>query len=568
MANEQKVLQRCISKLDGMSHGLMDNRPKSLEKLKNTLMKETQVIYINQILIYLLTQDFTVPIKNEEHIHKADSELDLEIAEKVLQVATEQGRQVFVLPCDSDMHREVETKLTEWYNQKLRKVDPANPILEIASACTLDACLDVDRLIKRLEELDIVHQWQDLVSYKLPDEKAFEELMKVWDEWMEKIRTSLGETSACTYQLFSSLIRDANTTIQDCRIEEIGKYCEEMFASKYPKYRSKKMGEVKTEAMETSEENGSVVDEMDPGVYEENQRDVLNAPLYLLPICLDPEVAHVILKLVQAEKRPENMHDLRNFIKSIGDNAYVVSPKHILSKIAKETKDVYEDEEIVLNVRLGSIESKKTIQLKDTNTLGAILTFPGKNRILQGKSFRLLHHSFDHMDTSRDRTRDILRGFQEYILKTAKLLSQRTGAQLLFDDADANNRCGENLRQYLASLLGGNGISEEEFSKELARRSYEFTTVPVEELVNLLMNAGYLTINETDMSITYTPGYRKQKHVDTAIAESSYLREWERFYKQKQEPSEEMGASLFGRKRKFKMPTYSFYRKKPKIINI
>lgn len=116
MANEERLLLKCISKLDSMSHGLTDNRPKSYEKLKNTLIKETQVIYVNQLMIYLLTSsDFTIPLKDEEDIHKTDTELDTEIADTVFKLAEDQGRQVFVLPCDSDLHEQIGAKVKVSY---------------------------------------------------------------------------------------------------------------------------------------------------------------------------------------------------------------------------------------------------------------------------------------------------------------------------------------------------------------------------------------------------------------------------------------------------------------------
>ncbi|XP_045194203.2 uncharacterized protein LOC123549832 [Mercenaria mercenaria] len=565
MANEQKLLVKCISKLDSMSHGLTDNRPKNLEKLKNTLKKETEVIYVNQILIYLLTLDFTIPLKNEEDIHKTDSELDKEIAETVFKLAQDQGRQVFALPCDSELHHQIESKVQEWYSQKRRHVDPNNPALGIATACTINAHLDVDKIVKHLEHLDIMHQWLELVSFKFPDSEAFGELMKAWEKWTEKIKEGLGEASACTYQLFSTMIKEANDSIQNTRINEIGRYCEEMYVSKYPEYKSHRKREVKIEQMETNEESQNSEQLEMAAVSEDKKQSLLNSPLYLWPVGIEPDVVYVILKLGAAEKKPETMHHFKDFVKSIGDVTYVVSPKYMLMSHVSKENAVSEGEEVTLNVRLGSTESKKTFQLKDTSALGSVLIFPGKRKPFQGKSFKRFRRMFDRMDTSTDTAKETLRGFQEYVLKTVKHLSQSTGAALLYDDADANVRCRDSLQEYLKSLSESNGVSEEEFSKELLRRSFEIATVPADTLVNLLMKTGYLQINEVDMSVTYTPGYRKQKYMEQGTAESSFLREWERFYKQMDKPSDiEMGT--YSRKRKHHMPLFDY--KRQRIIDV
>jgi hypothetical protein len=111
MANDHKLLSRCVAKLDSMSHGLTECRPKTLEKLKNTLKKESEVIFVNQILIYLLTTDSAVPLKNEEVVNKTDSDLDIAIAETAFKRAQDEGRHFFVLPCDSDLHREIESRV-------------------------------------------------------------------------------------------------------------------------------------------------------------------------------------------------------------------------------------------------------------------------------------------------------------------------------------------------------------------------------------------------------------------------------------------------------------------------
>lgn len=462
----------------------------------------------------------------------------------------------------------------EWYQQKHRVVDPANPILGIASACTIHSRLDVDRIVRYFEQLDIVHQWLDLVSYKLPDENAFCELMKAWEKWLEKIKLCLGEASTSTYKLFSTMIREANNAIQDSRIEAIGAYCEEMYVSKYPKYKPRKTAAVKTEMeMETADENGTTIscEELSMHVpWEEKRQKLLNSPTYLWPVGIDPEAVYVIIKIMQAEKKPETLQDFKHFVKSIGDITYVTSPKYILSNVANQVPDsTLDNEDVILNVHLGSVESKKSFQLTDTCALGNVLTFPGKQRPYKGKSFRQLQRTFGRMDASLDSTKEIFRAFQEYVLKTAKLLSQRTGATLLFDDAESNARCRDSLQEYLASLSGNNGISEEVFSKELIRRSYELSTVPADTLVKLLIASGYLTISEVDMSVTYTPGYRSSKNVDTSSAESKYLQEWERFYKQTHsEPTDvDMSASSCRRKRKTQMPLYTF-RKRQRIIDI
>lgn len=111
MANDHKLLSRCVAKLDSMSHGSTELRPKSLEKLKNTLKRESEVIYVNQILICLLTMDKEVPLMNEEVVHKTDSELDTAISETVFKQAQQERRHFFVLPCDSDLHNEIESNI-------------------------------------------------------------------------------------------------------------------------------------------------------------------------------------------------------------------------------------------------------------------------------------------------------------------------------------------------------------------------------------------------------------------------------------------------------------------------
>lgn len=111
MANDSKLLHRAIAKLDGMIHGKIDNRPKNVEKLKNVLSKETKVIYVNQMMNNLLTLDNEIPLKSNESIFMTDTELEAEIIERTFENAKQSGRQVFLIPCDSDMHRDIKTKL-------------------------------------------------------------------------------------------------------------------------------------------------------------------------------------------------------------------------------------------------------------------------------------------------------------------------------------------------------------------------------------------------------------------------------------------------------------------------
>lgn len=397
--------------------------------------------------------------------------------------------------------------------------------------------------------------------------------MKAWEKWLEKIKLCLGEVSTSTYKLFSTMIREANNSIQDSRIEAIGMYCDEIYASKYPKYKPRKTEAMKTELMETADENGSTISCEEQTMHaplEAKQQKLLNSPTYLWPVGIDPEAVYVIIKLMQAEKKPETMQDFIQFVQSIGDITYVTSPRYILWNAAHQVPNsAFDNEVVTLNVHLGSVHSKKTFRLTDSCALGAVLTFPGKQRPYKGKSFRQLQRNFGRMGASLDSTKEVFRAFQEYVLKTAKLLSQRTGATLLFDDPESNARCRDSLQEYLKSLSGRNGISQEEFSKELIRRTYEQSTVPADTLVKLLIASGYLTISEVDMSVTYTPGYRSAKFVDTSSAESRYLQEWERFYKQTHSDSADvdMSASSCGRKRKTQMPLYTF-RKKQRIIDI
>ncbi|XP_060587261.1 uncharacterized protein LOC132742798 [Ruditapes philippinarum] len=565
MANDHKLLSRCVAKLDSMSHGLTECRPKTLEKLKNTLKKESEVIFVNQILIYLLTTDSAVPLKNEEVVHKTDSDLDIAIAEAAFKRAQDEGRHFFVLPCDSDLHIEIESKVHDWYSQKLRMIDTENPAFAIASACSVDSHLDVDKITRHLEHLDIMHQWLELVSYKFPDTVSLNELSNAWEKWIEEIKANLGKASACTYHLFSSFIKQANDSIQNARIEAIGAYCEDMYINKYPAYKSYPKNQPKIEKMETSNDCGNQNHQEEPADVEERKQSLLNSPLFLWPVGIEPEVVHVILKLWATEKKPETLHQFKTFVKSVGHITYVASPRYVLmSKISKENK-IDEGDEITLNVRLGSSISVKTFQLNNTSALGSVLIYPGKRKPAKGKSFQRIRSMFDRMDTSSDTSRETLRGFQEYILKTVKQLSQRTGAIMLFDDAEANERCRDNLRKYLSSLTECNGVSGNEFSNEMMKLACEQTTVPIENLINLLLKAGYLQINEVDQSVTYTPGYRRNKFIDKAGAEATFLRGWEAFYKQTEEPSDiEMGS--YTRKRKFQMPLFTL--KRQRLIDI
>lgn len=317
--------------------------------------------------------------------------------------------------------------------------------------------------------------------------------------------------------------------------------------------------------MEISEDKHN--EDVQDGLQEKDRKsEMLNTHMYLWSVSMEPVVVFVLLRLNELEKKPESRHDLINFIRSIGNITYLISPRQLLSEMPAAEMAMY-GEEVTFNIRLGCTASSKSFSLRDTHKLASILTFPGKNKKAHAQSFRSFRGFYDRMDTSTDQTKATLHSFQEYILKQVKQLSQRTGSVLLYGDAEANSRCRENVQNYFTSLSEKSGVTEEDFTRQIIMRSYEHTTIPAEKLLNMLKEAKYLSVNELDHSILYTQGFRKPKPVDSNDAERKYLTEWERFYRPRSKPTEQenLGFSALSiRKRKSDVPSLFQY-KRPRV---
>lgn len=407
-------------------------------------------------------------------------------------------------------------------------MDSACPAHAIASACMVETIIDFRKVLEVLCDIGLLEIENNSITYKFPVKKAFVVLKSALDTFGIQIRNSLGRISNNTYGSFAALIKEANDDIQKETLDEINKFCKSELDERYS--RSSGL----SDAMETERtslgERETVAHSL-TRKGSERRLNVINQPMFVWPLSLEPEIAFVLLQLFETENKPKTREEIKDFIKIHGNVLYVVSPTKALLEInenigARNTMKSTETG-VSLNIYLGSSDN-----MADTDTatwLASVLKVSSKDKRFKLNKMENLLHDFGQMSTSSDTVKKKLCSFQHSVLNTAKHLALRTGSVLLFDDNEADRRCERELEIYLKN----NSIDDADaLSKAIVKLCLEQSTVPVENLVSLLVKDGYLDINEMDETVQYKKGMQFVKSTkDDARIEERFLNGWETYNK-------------------------------------
>ncbi|KAL3860248.1 hypothetical protein ACJMK2_010398 [Sinanodonta woodiana] len=518
----ETLIHRCIAVLDKMRISGSDQRPKTLDKLKNVLSKECRVTYLSSALSAALSTDKNVYLGDTNKVYLKDTELEPIVWKAATSHAKDSGRTLHVLPCDSNLHEKLHAQVREWIDNGRNRVleDPA----AIAAQCFIvDENLDPQLLIDGLQKVGFMQvAYENYISFKLPSGIAQMEVKNSLDKYRNQMASSFTNYAVKGRYYFASILSESNERIKQDYSEKVELYCEEQFAKYYPMfYKERTEQQIRLKRMELLQIDNKA-NQFTAALDIPQEMTAENWTL--LQLYLTPEIAEATLFLCGLSTKPENLSDLRNCLEPICKITYVASPKCILSSFAKNTTLQPNDFRFSdVNIFLGMTCNKESIKLTDGDKLSSYLRISSKVQkkyLTDTQSGRCPVVPMDTGDTESENNGpgfENLKRFQEYVLEQAKIISRRDRASLVFNSEQAANQCKLDLLKWIQNkkeeITDDQFITSKELTDKLIHLGLHLDRMPVDTVVKSLEECGYIKISES--KVTYNNGVNMKYLEDT-----------------------------------------------------
>ncbi|KAK3603442.1 hypothetical protein CHS0354_009422 [Potamilus streckersoni] len=538
MAEAQTL--RCIEVLNKMKTLGSDQRPKTQDKLKNVLSKECRVNYISSALSAALSTDKNVCLGETSKVYVQDTELEPMVWNTAISHAKDNGRNLHVLPCDSNLHEKLREQVKEWVDTGRNHV-LVDPAATAAQCFIVDEDLDPQLLIDGLQKVGFLQvAYENYVSFKLPTGIAQMEVKRSLEEYRNHMANSFADYTVKGRYYFAKILSESNERIKHDYLEKVELYCEEQFANQYPMfYKERTEEQIRLKCMEllridnkTDQFSASL--DIPQEMTEENWT--------ILPLYLTPEVAEATLFLCGLSTKPETLFNLRICLEPICKITYVASPKCTLSSFSKNTKLQPKDFHLSdVNIFIGETCDKESIKLTDGDKLSSYIRISSKAQ----KKYGLLPNTQSGqshiipMDTGDAESElkgpgfENLKNFQKYVLEQAKIRSRKQRASLVFNNEQAAIKCKSDLFEWIQNktedITDDHFITSKELTDKLIYLGLHFDRMPVDTVVKNLEECGYIKIS--DSKVTYMNSDVRKLQDAITKNEEEFLQTFQHCYK-------------------------------------